>query len=177
MRSLRLILLCLPLVLFGGCGGSDAPQVPANKLPKSTVESDFLSMNARFMEYEREDIRHYIDSLGWEMDTTLSGLHYRIDEVGYGDTVSRLDEVTVRYSIALLDGEVCDEMREVVRTARLGKGQLVKGLEEAIRMLKASGSGTFVIPSYLAYGVSGKNGCVPPWSPILCKVCLIETRK
>lgn len=164
-------------LLFVGCGGNDAPQVPANKLPKSTVTEDFMTLNVEFMKLEREDVRHYIDSLGWAMDTTLSGLHYRIDEVGYGDTVGQLDEVTVRYTLTLLDGTGCDEMRNVVKSVRLGKGAMIKGLEEAVRMLKVSGSGTFILPSYLAYGVSGKNGCVPPWNPLVCKVTLIDKQK
>lgn len=164
-------------LLLMGCRGDDRPQVPYNKLPKSTVQEDFLAMNRGFLELEREDIKHYIDSLDLKMDSTMSGLLYRIDEVGYGDSVSKTDEVTIRYTLTLLDGTTCDDLRDVARIVRLGKGNLIKGMEEAVRMLKVSGSGTFIIPSYLAYGVSGKKGCIPPWNPVFCKVTLIEINK
>ncbi|MCQ2218181.1 MAG: FKBP-type peptidyl-prolyl cis-trans isomerase [Paludibacteraceae bacterium] len=170
----------VPLLAFLallGCRGDDRPQIPYNKLPKNTVNDDFLAMNVGFMELEREEINHYIDSLNLNMDSTISGLRYRIDEVGYGDSVAKTDEVTVRYTITLLDGTTCDDLRDVVKIVRLGKGDLIKGLEESIRLLKVSGSGTFILPSYLAYGVSGKSGCVPPWSPVFCKVCLIEKNR
>ncbi|MBR4841177.1 MAG: FKBP-type peptidyl-prolyl cis-trans isomerase [Paludibacteraceae bacterium] len=178
MRDIWNIFISLA-VLFSvvACHSNDAPQVPFNKLPKNTINDDLMALNAGFMELEREDIKHYIDSLGLQMDTTISGLHYRIDEEGYGDSVAKFDEVTIRYTMTLLDGTTCDDLRETVKMVRLGKGNLIKGLEEAVSMLKVSGSGTFIIPSYLAYGVSGKIGCVPPWNPLFCKVCLIEKRK
>ncbi|HOI26821.1 MAG TPA: FKBP-type peptidyl-prolyl cis-trans isomerase [Paludibacteraceae bacterium] len=165
----------LLLFLFSSCR-EDKPQVPANKLPKSTLNQDLIEMNRGFVELERADIRHYIDSLCLKMDSTGLGIRYHISKEGSKDTVAVGAEVTVRYSITMLDGMGCDDLRDVEKTFKMGTGKVEKGIEEAVKLLHVSGEGEFIIPSYLAYGVSGYKDCVAPWSPIFCKINLIESK-
>ncbi|MCB9017814.1 MAG: FKBP-type peptidyl-prolyl cis-trans isomerase [Paludibacteraceae bacterium] len=173
-RALFVGMLLLLVGMFS-CS-EDRPQIPANKLPKSTVEEDLLEMNKGFVEIEKSDIRHYVDSLGLKMDSTGTGLRYHVTKMGSGDTVAANATVTIRYSVTMLDGMGCDNLQNVTKTFTLGSGGSIRGIEEAVSLLSVSGEGEFIMPSYLAYGVAGYKDCVAPWSPIFCKIYLIESK-
>jgi hypothetical protein len=151
-----------------------APQVPVNKLPEVSLSEKSILLNKEFVEFEREEIDHYIDSLKLDMSQTITGLRYKIIKEGDGGFPRKKDKVTFRYSIRTLDNVECEELKNVTKTVELGKGALRSGIEEAVMLLKASGQGWFIIPSYLAYGVPGYKNCVPPWTPVFCEINVIN---
>lgn len=155
----------------------DKPQVPANKLPKDTTEDDLRRLNQDFVKIEEEMIEHYIDSLDLKLQKGKYGFKYQMVRDGYGDSVAHDDEVTVRYSIVMLDGQPCDKLQVVVKTFPAGNGKVIKGIDEIVKLMRVGGEADCIFPSYLAYGVAGKGECVAPWSPVRCKIELIDCKK
>jgi len=154
-----------------------APQVPANKLPESSLFEDLMLLNKEFAELENEEINHYIDSLNLGMAQTSIGLRYKIIREGDGNSFQKGDRVTLNYSIRTLDDRgMCEELQNITKTIELGKGDVKSGIEEAVMLLKSSGKGQFIIPSYLAYGVPGYKNCVPAWTPVFCEINIIESK-
>jgi len=151
-----------------------APQIPANKLPDVSISEELMLLNKEFAELENEEINHYIDSLNLDMSQTVTGLRYQIIKEGDGRFPQKKDKVTFRYSIRTLDNTECEELKNVTKTVELGTGAIKSGIEEAVMLLKVSGQGRFIIPSYLAYGVSGYKNCVPPWTPVFCEINVIN---
>jgi FKBP-type peptidyl-prolyl cis-trans isomerase len=58
----------------------------------------------------------------------------------------------------------------------LGSGNFIKGVDEGIEGMKAGGTRTIIIPSYLAYGEQG-YGPIPPNSSLKIVVQLLDTKK
>ena len=53
-------------------------------------------------------------------------------------------------------------------------GQVIAGWQEAIQLLKKGGKGKFLIPSTLAYGERGAGANIPPNSPLVFDIELID---
>ena len=73
--------------------------------------------------------------------------------------------------LSLMDAQV---VREEERSAVLGRKELLKGLEEGLKLMHKGERAMFIIPWYLAYGRKGNGAEVPPYTSICCQVDLYE---
>lgn len=98
---------------------------------------------------------------------TASGLYYVINKPGTGATPKAGQTVTVNYTGKLMDGEVFDsnvdpKFQHVQPFSfAIGQGQVIKGWDEGVALLKKGGKATLYIPSYLAYGPNGQGPIKP----------------
>jgi FKBP-type peptidyl-prolyl cis-trans isomerase len=91
-----------------------------------------------------------------------SGLYYCDSIVGTGDQVVATDSVFFDYVLAYLDGY---EIADTCFAARVGVGELITGVDEALLYMKNGGWSKIVVPSYLGYGNTGIF--FPAWTPLL----------
>ena len=112
------------------------------------------------------------------MEQTDSGLYYKINREGSGDHPSKGNDVSVHYRGMLLDGTVFDSsyQRDEPIVFPLGMGQVIKGWDEGIALLKIGSSAKLVIPSELAYGSRGAGGVIPPNASLIFEVELVDFR-
>ena len=112
------------------------------------------------------------------MEQTDSGLYYKINREGSGDYPSKGKNVSVHYRGMLLDGTVFDSsyQRNEPIVFPLGMGQVIKGWDEGIALLKRGSSAKLVVPSALAYGSKGAGGVIPPDASLIFEVELIDFR-
>jgi len=110
-----------------------------------------------------------------EVKKTASGLQYFIVKSSKGKQVKSGDKVTVKYKGTLLNGTVFDETREGQDpfTFTVGLGQVIKGWDEGLQLMKEGEKYTFIIPSQLAYG-DGGSGQIPPLSTLVFDVELTK---
>lgn len=94
------------------------------------------------------------------VDTTASGLQYRIENAGGEYKVMPKDTVEVKYKGTLLDGTVFDETTGD-ETRTFNADRVIKGWTEGLGLLGEGGKATFYIPSELAYGERGTRGISP----------------
>lgn len=115
-------------------------------------------------------------SAGYEK--TNSGLRYSILQKGDGKKANKGDMVSVHYKGQLLDGTVFDSSykRKQPIDFNVGIGQVIKGWDEGILLLKVGDKARFVIPSDLAYGSSGAGGVIPPNAPLIFDVELVSVK-
>ena len=52
----------------------------------------------------------------------------------------------------------------------MGKQEIITGLREALQLLKNGEVGTFIFPSYKAYGIYGDSNKIPANTPIICTI-------
>jgi FKBP-type peptidyl-prolyl cis-trans isomerase FkpA len=101
-------------------------------------------------------------------EKTPSGLYYTISQKGLGNQAKPGNKVTMNYTGKLLDGKVFDSNTDPKFghvqpfSFNLGMGQVIRGWDEGVQLLKLGSKATFYIPSTLAYGAQGAGGAIPP---------------
>lgn len=83
---------------------------------------------------------------------TPSGLLYRIQTPGEGETIKPEDSVKVHYTGKLPNGTVFDSSVERGQPAEFALNQVIPGWTEGLQLVKKGGKIELVIPPKLAYG-------------------------
>lgn len=105
--------------------------------------------------------------------TTESGLQYRVLKDGTGKTPTDKETIKVHYVGTLVDGTKFDSSRDRTAPAEYKLGSVIKGLREALSMMKKGSHWVVALPPDLAYGPSG-NGPIPPSAVLLYDLELID---
>lgn len=85
---------------------------------------------------------------------TSSGVFYSITQTGVGDTAKAGQTLTVKYNGYLLNGASFDDGNSFQFV--LGAKKVIQGWEDAFAHLKKGDKATIIIPSELAYGITGQ---------------------
>jgi FKBP-type peptidyl-prolyl cis-trans isomerase FklB len=109
--------------------------------------------------------------------TLPSGLQYKIITPGTGDMPTANDTVTVNYEGKLIDGTVFDSSYKRGQPATFKVGQVIKGWQEALKLMKPGATWMLYIPAELAYGPQGSMGAIGPNETLIFKVDLISVKK
>jgi FKBP-type peptidyl-prolyl cis-trans isomerase len=129
---------------------------------------------------ESVSIQKYLKDNNITPTTTLpSGLIYVEKQAGTGPKPQDGKKVKVHYTGRLLDGTVFDssvERGEPFEFA-LGRRAVIEGWDLGIALMNEGGKATLIIPSKLAYKNKGAGDVIPPFSPLVFDVELIETEK
>jgi FKBP-type peptidyl-prolyl cis-trans isomerase FkpA len=128
--------------------------------------------------YEKEEntkIQDYLNSNGsLTFVQKPSGLYYMDVQVGTGRAPVAHDTVFLKYTGKFLDGTVFDT--NVGKPDSLSfpanEGWMIPGFDEGITYMKQGGKAMFLIPSKLAYGVSGYY-IIDGYTPLLFDIELL----
>ena len=82
----------------------------------------------------------------------------------------------VHYTGTLMNGTKFDSSRDRDEPFQftLGQGQVIKGWDEGVVGMKKGGKRKLTIPPAMAYGPSGSPPKIPPNSPLIFDVELVE---
>jgi hypothetical protein len=111
--------------------------------------------------------------------TTSSGLKYIIIKEGKGKKAKVGQAVEVHYTGTLVDGKKFDSShdRGVPIEFTLGEGQVIKGWDEGIALMRVGGKMRMIIPPELAYGSRAVGDLIPANSTLIFDVELISVHK
>jgi FKBP-type peptidyl-prolyl cis-trans isomerase FkpA len=123
------------------------------------------------LEEDLSIIQAYISDNNLDAESTASGLHYVINDVGTGNHPASNDDVTVRYKGYFMDGDVFDQSDASGITFNL-QG-VIQGWTEGVPKFKEGGDGLLLVPSSLAYGEKG-SGSIPPNTVLIFEVELLD---
>ena len=110
------------------------------------------------------------------IQTTASGLQYKILTKGTGEIPQATDKVTVNYEGHLIDGTEFDSSYSRKKPATFPVNQVIKGWTEALTMMPVGSKWMLYIPQELAYGDREQNK-IPPFSTLIFTVELLEIVK
>jgi|AntAceMinimDraft_17_1070374.scaffolds.fasta_scaffold02919_9 FKBP-type peptidyl-prolyl cis-trans isomerase len=154
------------------------------KLNKITTKDEFelekkLEIEKRQVMMEKNKteepmkLEKYIADNKITVKPSENGLYYIELKKGTGTKAELGKKVKVHYTGTLLDGTKFDSSLDRGKPFefQLGAGQVIKGWEEGIAMMRAGGKAKLIIPSDLAYGAG--RGPIPPYATLIFDVELI----
>ena len=113
-------------------------------------------------------------SLPGTEEVTESGLRMIIHKNGNGQIPRSGQTVQVHYSGMFENGSKFDSsIGKHPYAFGLGKGEVIKGWDEAIALMSKGEKRTLIIPPELGYGSQGK-GRIPPNSTLIFEVELVD---
>jgi FKBP-type peptidyl-prolyl cis-trans isomerase len=107
------------------------------------------------------------------IQTTSTGLQYRVEVEGKGVRPDANDKVTVHYHGTLTDGSVFDSSVNRGKPATFGLNQVITGWTEGVQLMTEGSKYTFFVPQHLAYGARAQ-GKILPYSTLIFEVELIS---
>lgn len=138
----------------------------------------FLNWINDFGDYEKAVLRQYIEQEKLTREPLPSGIYYLPVKEGSGPRVQRGDTVLLHYEGRFLDGKFFDSTVRRNQPFQLVYGtewQVVKGLEEAIGLMREGERSVFIVPSGLAFGPTGSStGIIPPYTSVIFEVEILK---
>ena len=152
------------IIIYPATSGSSEPTVVTATMISTRNETEQID------EYVKEKFPNL------PVKKTASGLQYLITKSSAsGDTVKTGKTATIAYTGKFLyqfkstDANgfpaYTDKFETSTSSFLIGQGTIA-GFEEAAKLLKSGDKGTFILPSSIAYGTSGK-GSIPPYTPLI----------
>jgi len=105
-----------------------------------------------------------------------SGLQYEILESGNGNTAVLGDSVYAHYTGMFIDGETFESSLQAGRPAGFKVGGVIRGMNEALLMMKEGDKWKLYIPAELGYGAMA-GGRIPPNSALIFELELLTVKK
>lgn len=107
------------------------------------------------------------------VQTTASGLQYKVINEGSGTSPKASDVVMVNYEGKLIDGTVFDSSYERGEPVEFPLNEVIPGWTEGVQLMKPGAKYEFYIPAELAYGETG-NAEIEPNSTLIFTVELLN---
>jgi peptidylprolyl isomerase len=109
---------------------------------------------------------------------TASGLYYVVEKEGTGAQAVPGKTVSVHYTGTLADGKKFDSSydRNQPISFVLGQGQVIKGWDEGIALMKVGSKLKLIIPYNLAYGEQGFPPVIPSKATLIFDTELVDVK-
>jgi FKBP-type peptidyl-prolyl cis-trans isomerase len=111
------------------------------------------------------------------MTKTSTGLYYRDIDVGSGPVIRARDEVRVRYTGWLSNGQKFEAVKDddPPIAVGLGRGRAIAGWDQGLPGMRVGGKRQLVIPPELAYG-SHRVGAIPADAVLVFMVTVVSVK-
>jgi FKBP-type peptidyl-prolyl cis-trans isomerase FkpA len=138
----------------------------------------FLNWVSEFESEENSNIENYLNNRHLDIDPTYNDLYFVTLKQGYGEKVKIGKHVYVHYEGRFLNGKFLESTLERHEPVDYIYGQelfVVKGMDQAIGMMREGEKALIILPSELAFGASGAgDGIVPPFSTLIYELEIIK---
>ena len=179
----RLIIFSFQVIIFFffvSCRQADTNPFQVEKPGKLDKETS-ISLNKYWIQDEHFQIKTYCERQGWKMSISPSGLNYMLIDSSSNKLYSPKvgDEVVLSYDIRLLDPNQTScyhsDSNGLARF-KVDQSLVESGLHEVVTYLDVGDSALVVLPHYLAHGIAGDNQKIPPLSPVLYFIKLVDVK-
>ncbi|MDS1365316.1 FKBP-type peptidyl-prolyl cis-trans isomerase [Klebsiella pneumoniae] len=174
----------LPEALVAGIADAlegNQPQVPVEAVHRALREIHERADAVRRERFQAmaADGQKYLDENREKegVNSTESGLQFRVLTQGEGPIPARTDRVRVHYTGKLIDGTVFDSSVARGEPAEFPVTGVIGGWIEALTLMPVGSKWELTIPHNLAYGERGAGASIPPFSTLIFEVELLDIIK
>lgn len=171
----RILILVMSVVLIAGCTDSQPQKATIVKTKKESVKDLLLQENQYIVEDEHLQIDELIARYDWDVKRSGTGLRYIIYKNGKGKMAEVGKTVIVQIDVRLINGQTIDIDNNTLQF-KIHRSENINGLEEGVLKMREGDRAKLVIPSYLAYGLSGYNDKIPMRSTLVLDAELISVK-
>lgn len=125
-------------------------------------------------EQEKTDLANYLTTNKITTAPLPSGLIFIETKKGSGPKADSTSVVKVHYHGTLLNGTVFDSSVERGEPYTTSLNQVIRGWTLAVPMMRKGGKAKVILPSSLAYGPYGSGDRIPPFSPLVFELELVD---
>lgn len=173
---MKIIAPLFVIIILSSCG-NNKKQTNENLPTAKEVKQSMTDVNKTLLHSENEDIEDYAARNNWNLEKTKSGLRYMIYKEGNGRKIKGDDIVILEYELRLINNYICyssakDGRKEFV----VGRNDEPKGLDEAMRLLRAGDKAKIIVPSHLGYGLLGDNNQIPKKAVLIYDIEIIKVK-
>lgn len=155
--------LLLLSVVFFACT-RPAPQIPANKPDADdSLGMAVVQANEKLIIAEDSLVNVYANKSDSGFSRHKSGFWYKINHSTHQQFLKANGKYRIQYSVYSLDNKYLLNETKWVET---GKRQIIRGLDEALLLMRRGEKATLIIPWYLAYGLKGDLKTVSPYTSV-----------
>lgn len=167
-----LIIILLALL----CSCKEKPQQTVS-VPKDQMKNSMEIANRYVVNEEEQDIKNYIVRHGMAMDSTGTGLRYKILKQGSDELLENGMRVSLEYQVSSIAGDVYySSENDGIKTFVIGSGQVESGLEEAMTHFHKGDYGKVIIPSHLGFGLHGDDNRIPGYATLVYTIKIIDNK-
>ncbi len=127
---------------------------------------------------EQRKLRTYLDTTKINYVALKNGMYYCSFQQGAGEKIKAGDSLKINYTGYFLSGRKFESTRDRNQPMEFtygDQGQVIKGIETAISLMKQGEKAKFIIPSQLAYGMAGSStGIIPPYTTVIYEIELLK---
>jgi len=164
---MRTVIHIMILIFLTGCLNK-----PDNKsFVKQAPETDLIELNRSLITSDRQMITDYISKSDISFRETETGLWYSIVDKGGGEAIKTGDDVSYYFECKLIDGNPCYSGSN---TLRVGYASVERGVTEGLQLMKPGSDYIFIIPPYLAHGLTGDGRKIPGRSILIYRIKIKE---
>lgn len=176
MQSLRNTLFFLAGLFLLACGPSENKEQKTEKYNREALKAQFEKANRQVVQKENDDMDAYAASHQMNFVRTSSGVRYYVYKASArGDSIRDSSQVTIDFTISLLDGTECYSSEKTgSKTFRVGYENIESGIQRGLHYLKKGDHAYLLVPSHLGHGLLGDMDKIPPQTPIVCDVRIHE---
>ena len=141
-------------------------------------EAAYEAEKAKRQVEEGKTIAAYIAANGVTQEPTESGLYIFPVEAGEGALAQWGDVVSIHCVLRNLQGEILDSSyaEGEPMTFTIGGGAMIPAIEEAVMTMAPGSKVTVLTPSELAFGEMDLGEMLPPYTPLLIDLELVEVK-
>lgn len=135
--------------------------------------------NYNQLQADNKLIGEYVSQNRLKPRKTSTGLWFVVDSAGTGKNPTPGDIVSVRFEGRFLDGTLFNSSDNYggVLDFPVDENIAIPGFDQAVKILKEGGGGTFIVPSVLAYGKKGVSGLIPPDANLVFHIELLAIKE
>lgn len=137
-----------------------------------------LFLNRQFGDWKKENDTWLKDNAKKDsIQTTPSGLQYKVVREGKGEKPSIIDTVEVNYEGRLINDTIFDSSYLRGQSISFSLNGVIPGWTEGLQLMSPGAEYIFYIPQELGYGERGASGTITPYSTLIFRVELLSVKK